>query len=154
MKPITATEIEEASLKGMLRKSWERYRARRRKNPEVLRNPDTVYGFMNKELVHEVLTARDPEKFITNSGLVIVFNDDIAFFTDDGTFAYDFMLPSTSRMTIRNLTADYGPDQYYPDVESIIKRHVHGRRILDTLEELAQYLNDTRQHPEDKGWYH
>ena len=155
MTQYTAEMIEEVSSKKRTEKYWEGYREKFGKDPEVRRHPDTIVGFLSKEKLHEMFMKCDPETLLIGCGLVFHENDDIAFFSDDTLFGYR-VLPKdlNGSCMISGIHRSYGPGAEFPDVDAIITRHFKGKRFINSMEELVEYLNDTQRHPGDEGRYY
>ena len=142
MSQYTAEMIEEVSSKKRTEKYWEGYRAKFGTDPEVRRHPDTIVGFLSKEKLHEMYMHPNQDMLLIGCGLVFHENDDVAFFSDDTLFGWKVLPKDLSgSCMISGIHHRYGPGCEFPDVDAIIARHYKGKRFLNSMEELVDYLN-------------
>ena len=155
MSQYTAEMIEAISGKARAQAYWNGYRSKYGKDPEDRRHPDTIVGFLSKEKLHEMFMKPDYDMLLINCGLVFHENDDVAFFSDDSLFGWKVLPQDLSgSCQISGIHHRYGPGCEFPDVDAIIARHFKGKRFINSMEELVEYLNDTQRHPGDEGRYY
>lgn len=149
---ITADDLIKASLKGQLEKYWQNHRQKYNSDPEVHRHPETVQGFLTKEKLHEMLIKPDENQLLIATGLTIIYDHNVAFFSDDGGFAINHSSHPFTRIGLPNVHNEYGEGKRYTSVDDIIKTHFDGKNFINSIEELVQYLNDVNVHKEDVYW--
>ena len=88
-----------------------------------------------------MFTNIDDEKLLIISGLVLFDNDEIGFFADDSLIGYDVFPKSIGTCVIGEMHWQYGEGKKYPNVDAIIDRFFKGKRFLNSMEELVDYLN-------------
>jgi len=138
---ITKEMLEADSTKGRLQKYWEQYRKENNGNDPVCRNPNTCEGLLSKERLHELFTNVDETKPVFTTGLVVIDNDDVAFFSDDAKFGLATLPSNFNRFKIMHLHHHYGEGKASPNAEAIVRRLSGGKRFLNSIEELVDYLN-------------
>lgn len=141
MAPYTAEMIEEVSGKARAQRYWDGYREMHKCAPKDRRHPDTIVGFLSKEKLHEMFSNPDPDQLLFATGLVFFDNEEVAFFSDDSLFGYGLIPTSLGPCSISNIYLRYGEDMEFPDVDAIIDRFFKGKRFLNSIEELVDYLN-------------
>lgn len=147
---FTKEMFESVGLKAELQKRKDWFAANNENDADG-RQPETVIGFLSKEVADELIRNPKPGMTMTDCGLTIYSNKEVMFLTDHGTYGYGVLPPNFRAITIgmgNGFPYKVAPRPSLPSgliccVDDVVKVFyaVTGERLLNSVEELVEYLN-------------
>lgn len=149
---ITKEMLEESGLKPKLEERKKHFAANGKKDT-VGRQPETIIGFLTKEVANDLIANRKPDMMI-NIGVTVISDRSVYFFVDDSSYGFRVLPRNFFAMTFGNtcglpyytVPRKEVPTGMISTVEQLAAIFYSGERHLNSIEELVDYVNNTEEY--------